>query len=304
MTWEDVKTDDMDWGSRVYSETGRFAQVWEWQFDLPLTNGEFRILASFMLHVRNEGTRVANETIQAKANCSREAVARAVSKFRELGIVETRRRYRPDGGIAGLDYRFRSTPPVTEASQGSVIEAAHTRVTVESQLEQSKQPEQKEQKKIDDAALFEAPGAAGSAAVEKAQGRQPQAPQASTKPSEAVLAVFERLWVGYGRRGSKKTALARWASAVERVAKRDGKADAPVPPEYAAEWLLHRAKVYCQNRPDAQYRKHLERWLNDDTFWTSECEPNVMATTYTSEFDTGAEPGQMPWEGPWDEKQA
>lgn len=86
---------------------------------------------------------------------------------------------------------------------------------------------------------------------------------------------FEEFWTAYGKRGTKKQALAQWAKAVTRAE--------PVT-------IITAARAYVASTPDPRYRKHGERWLRDDC-WQDEI---VSATP------NGRTNGHVPYHNPTD----
>jgi hypothetical protein len=319
--WIDV--DDDATGNEVVTDTGPFALVPVWVLEMGLSGSELAVYVSLRSFADASGDSCypLTKTIAERAGVAAGTVRNVVSKLRKLGMVATRERRRSDGSTAGLQYLLTNVrPPSSDGDRGP--SSGGDRGCHEVMTPVTDQPPDQTDQSNSPGGLFEAPE---QPAVEKAQGRQPQAPQPSTEPLggdtdglDDIWEWFEKAWEVYGRKGSKKTAKSRWIAAIDRVLAgrrevNDKRKATGQPERYgygqlfgeaAAEWLWSRAKQYASNRPDRTYRKDFERWLGHEIFATPECEPNVMATTYTSEFDTGAEPGQMPWEGPWDEKQA
>jgi hypothetical protein len=257
-------------------------------------------------------------SIADKLGVGQDQIKSGLKELEKFGYLE-RIELREAGRMVGMEYVLDDDPAV-QLREGET----HRRETTEGLATDGKPGGQEEDHSEEDQGedqgdLF----SSGSPAVEKAQGRQPEAPQASTEPLggdtdglDDIWEWFEKAWEVYGRKGSKKTSKSRWMAAIDRVLAgrrevNDKRKAAGEPERYgygqlfgeaAAEWLVERAKQYALNRPDRTYRKDFERWLGHEIFATPECEPNVMATTYTSEFETGAEPGQLPWDGPWDDE--
>jgi len=111
---------------QITSEIGPWAMVPIWVLDKKLSGGELATYVALRSFAdRTNNARPYTRTIALRANVSQRTAERAIDRLRELGMIITQRKHRPDGSIAGLSFhlvdrdpgsygaRAVSVPPVT-----------------------------------------------------------------------------------------------------------------------------------------------------------------------------------------------
>lgn len=101
--------------SAVRSQAGAWAMVPVWVLSKGLTGGELATYVSLRSFADRSGeAHPSFRTVAERAGLSVKTVEKAVSRLRDLGLLRTTRRYRPDGSIAGCDYVLVDVDPAPE----------------------------------------------------------------------------------------------------------------------------------------------------------------------------------------------
>lgn len=99
-------------GGRVRSEIGPWAMVPAWVLTVGLTGAQLATYVALRSFADRGGDGWCTSAVIAqRAGVSAGTVRNATGRLRELGLLTTSVRTRPDGSTAGIDFHMRDTPP-------------------------------------------------------------------------------------------------------------------------------------------------------------------------------------------------
>lgn len=112
-------TPEDDLALEVVSQVGPWAMVPVWVLAVGLTGAELAVYVALRSYADRQGdARPYVRTLALRAGVSPRTAERALARFRELNLVRTTQRRRPDGSTAGLAYRLRDVAPRPAVSGG------------------------------------------------------------------------------------------------------------------------------------------------------------------------------------------
>lgn len=96
----------------VRSQVGPWSMVPTWILGIGLSGSELVVYVALRSFADRDGEAHPHfSSIAERAGVSVRSVERAIARFRTLGILATTRRYRADGGLAGLTFRMVDVMP-------------------------------------------------------------------------------------------------------------------------------------------------------------------------------------------------
>lgn len=232
--------------SQVIDDVGPFALVPVWILELGLTGAELATYLALRSFANNSGECYPSQkTIAARAGISEIAVRKAVARFRDLGIVTTTPRYRPDGSLAGLTYCAplvnphlagpiqQDTPPDTPVSDPRSAGYPHSVPPRIGQEEQTKE-QTREHLSPDDA------------------GEELTLLPPPPKPTD----LFDEFWDAYAKKVGKGEARKKWDKALKQGAD----------PLHLVAAARRYAACFGKGKENPRYQKHPATWLGQGCY--------------------------------------